>query len=1050
MTAPSLLFKSFTTASNRLGVAPGAMLEDLPIAAMPLVLAHLSASTGLPVLSSLIADEDALFVRDALAALYDNAKVAFYPGQVSSGSFPAGFSSPLEIYRLASLESLSGDEPPPFLLFTHDILSEGLPSVKALQRAVLTVQPGVTTYDCLRSWLPDNGFESAPLVTEPGSFALRGSVIDCYPVNRPAPLRFDFDGDNLVDVREFDIHSQVSTLGFDTVNLLSLAIDRTENVSVFDHFPEGWVLIHHDDEGAISLTSHTVSQPTVTVNLHIEPFSGRNITTELFRARWDLLLSHNPDSLACFICERHSQFQRAASMLSGIPVQHDRGRYPSGFTSAPLGLMVLTPSEIFNRPQSILRPSHKGIASRSTLHQHLDFLEPGDHVVHLNYGIGRYLGLTNLNVGRSIQECLTIEYDRGDRVYVSTDKISLVFPYTFKDGQTVQLDSLQARRWERVKRRTIRSAEEIVDQLAELYAQRVSATGFAHVSDDEFQAEFEESFPYDDTPDQLRATEEIKRDMELPSPMDRLLCGDVGFGKTELALRAAFKAIRGGCQVALLAPTTILADQHYISFRARLDPFAVNVQMLSRFISPVKQQRILKCISSGEVDLLVGTHRVLSNDVAFKRLGLLIIDEEQRFGVKQKERIKEFKINVDVLSLSATPIPRTLHFSLAGIREVSRLDTPPLERIPIITSVNYYRRELISQAILKELSREGQVYFVHSEVKTIDHVADELRELLPNVTIAVAHGQMNARDLETTMLAFSEKRFQLLVCTSIIESGIDLPNVNTVIINNAHRFGLAQLYQIRGRVGRSNRQAYALLLIPRRPEPSREALKRLKTIERHTSLGSGYAIALKDLELRGAGNIFGLEQSGHVAAVGLDLYTRIIQGIVRERNLLPDNGISSPLFHDDVTIRIFHQAGIPDHYIPDPHLRLNLYRRLSFIDDQEGLKRFRSELIDRFGAFPQEVEYFLRTVYFRIKAKHLGVRSVKLSDKGLLQINFRLSDNPTFLIHKLRAVMEPLGFDYRFINLKDDDLRLSISVDSNKADYLLDYFLSGLELKMIE
>jgi len=1045
MTVSAPLLESFSSSLTHLGVVPGVGVEDLPVVALPLLLAHLSISTGLPVLASLIADEDALFIRDALTSLVYNAKVAFYPGQASSGSLPTGFSSPLEGYRLAALEALTVDRPPPFLLFTQDLLSEGLPSKKSLQQAVLKIFPGSITYTDLRSWLPDNGYESTPLVTDPGSYARRGSVIDCYPINLPAPVRFDFDGDNLVDIREFDIHSQVSTRDLDYVNLLSLAFDSTVSVPVFDHYPGGWVLARQEEDGLISLISHTVSQPIGTVNLQIEPFSGRNITAELLRARWDLLQSNNPESLAVFICERQAQFERAATMLTGIPLQHYRGTYPSGLTSASLGLMVLTPTEIFNRPHTILQPSRKGIASRLTLDNHLDFLEPGYHVVHVNYGIGRYLGLTNLKVGRSIQECLTIEYDGGDRVYVSTDKISLVFPYTFEDGHQSQLDSLQSRRWERVKRRTIRSAEEVIDQLAQLYAQRDSSVGFSHIADDEFQVEFEESFPYDDTPDQVRSTEEIKRDMELPRPMDRLLCGDVGFGKTELALRAAFKAIRGGFQVALLAPTTILADQHFISFRARLDPFAVNVQMLSRFVSPVDQRRVLKGVSSGEVDLLVGTHRVLSDDVSFKRLGLLIIDEEQRFGVKQKERFKELKTNVDVLSLSATPIPRTLHFSLAGIREISRLDTPPLERIPIITSVNYYSSDLIRQAVLKEIKRVGQVYFVHSEVKSIDRIADELHELLPDVTIAVAHGQMNARDLETTMLAFSEKRFQLLVCTSIIESGIDLPNVNTAIINNAHRFGLAQLYQIRGRVGRSSRQAYALLLIPHRPEPGRDAMKRLKTIERYTSLGSGYAISLKDLELRGAGNIFGLEQSGHVAAVGLDLYTRIIQGIVRERNLLPDDEIPSLLFHDDTTVRIFPHAGIPDHYIPDPHLRLNLYRRLSFIDDQDDLKHFSSELIDRFGAFPHEVEYFLKTVMFRIKAQCIGIRSVKLSDGGLLHIDFRHSDNPTILIHQLQAIMEPVGCDHRFINLKRGDLRLSINVCDKDADHILEYVLIGLE-----
>ena len=1045
MTVPARLLESASASLEQLGVIPGVRVEGLFVESIPLILAHLSSSSGLPVLSSYPSDEDALFVRDVLSSLYGDVGIAFHPSLTANGSFPSGFSSPLESFRLESLATLAGDELPHYFLFTHAILSEGIPSAGSVRQATLKVRPGTITYSDLRSWLPDNGYDSAPLVTEPGSFALRGSVIDCYPVNMQAPIRLDFYGDKLEEIREFDIHSQVSTRKLDSSDILSLALDDTENIPVFDHFPDGWVLASQESESLWSITSHAVAHPSETIDLHIEHFSGQSMAAELLQARWDLLMSENPGSSAFFIGERQAQFDRAAAMLPRIPLQHITGVYPAGFSSAPLGLFVLTPAELSSRYAAAWRSPRMGIASRSTFQQHVDTLESGDPIVHVNYGIGRYLGLTNLKVGGALQECLTIEYDGGDRVYVSTDKIALVFPYSLEGGHPIELDSLHSHRWDRVKRRTRRSAEEVVDHLAGLYARRATSTGFAHCTDDEFQIEFEESFIYEDTPDQARATEEIKCDMELARPMDRLLCGDVGFGKTELALRAAFKAIRSGYQVALLAPTTILADQHFISFRARLEPFAVNVQMLSRFVSAGEQRRVLKEISSGIADLIVGTHRILSNDVAFKRLGLLIIDEEQRFGVKQKERIKELKASVDVLSLSATPIPRTLHFSLAGIREISRLDTPPLERIPIITSVNYYSSDLIRRAVLKEVDRSGQAYFVHSEVKSIERVARDLRELLPEVTIAVAHGQMNAKDLENTMLAFSDKRFQLLLCTSIIESGIDLPNVNTVIINNAHRFGLAQLYQIRGRVGRSNRQAYALLLIPHRPKPTHEALKRLKTIERYTALGSGYAIALKDLEIRGAGNLFGLEQSGHVAAVGLDLYTRIIQGIARERNLIPDNGSRLRLSRDDATVRIFPHANIPEHYVPDPHLRLNLYRRLSLFDNHDDLERFRIELIDRFGAFPHEVEDLLRTVQLCIKALTIGVRSARLSENGRLHIDFCPPDKPKSFLQQVQALMEPTGCDYRFINLRQDDLRLSITVGEQEVDSIVEYLFNALQ-----
>ena len=529
--------------------------------------------------------------------------------------------------------------------------------------------------------------------------------------------------------------------------------------------------------------------------------------------------------------------------------------------------------------------------------------------------------------------------------------------------------------------------------------------------------------------------------------MDRLLCGDVGFGKTELALRAAFMAVRGGYQVALMAPTTILADQHFISFRARLEPFAVRVEMLSRFVPPARQRQTLQALANGSVDLLIGTHRLLSKQVVFKRLGLLIVDEEHRFGVRQKERLKDLKTSVDVLSLSATPIPRTLHFSLAGIRDISRLDTPPLQRIPIRTSVNYFSTALIRTAIQKELQRGGQVYFVHSDVRGIDRQARDLREVLPEVTFAVAHGQQPARELETTMLAFAEGRFQVLVCTSIIESGIDLPNVNTVIINNAHRFGLAQTYQIRGRVGRSNRQAYAYLLIPRRPRPTPAALKRLKTIERHTALGSGYAIALKDLEIRGTGNLFGLEQSGHVAAVGLDLYTRIVRDIARERQLSAEDAAQPSLPREQVTIRLEPDARIPEDYVDDPHLRLNLYRRLAALDNSEDLRQFRLELVDRFGPLPTRLTGLLNTARLALLAMDLGIKAVRLTPAGHLTLDFLPTDAPATHLAHIQGLLEPAGHEYRFVNLKGGELRVDLDIAADGPYTVAEEFMLGLASK---
>ncbi len=1043
---PPELLKSFAVGLDRLAIPPDVRLVGLPAPVLPLLLAELARHRQLPLIAAFLDPQGALAAREALLGLVEHdSDVALYPDAPDEDS-PPGFDAPLEGLRQAALARLATGEPPPFFLCTHTLLEAGLPPVDQLAAATLTVKPGEATFTHLRDWLTDNDYEPAPLVTEPGTFAVRGGVIDCFPGNLAAPVRFDFFGDQLEDIRVFDVHTQESVRQQAEVVLLSLMLKPRGNRPVQDHFPGGWLLARQDDTDTWVVSSNkseTDATPS-RVDLQAEAFPQPLPGPEVLQARWELLLRQAPESQALLIAPDEKAFQRTRKPFTGIPLRIAPGAYPAGFSSASLGLFVLASAETSQRPAGAWRPQRESLASLATVRRHLDTLEPGDPIVHVNYGIGRYQGLADLPVGASTQECLAIEYANNDRVYVSTDKIGLVFPYTFEGDGAPPLDALNSRRWERVQQRTRRSAEEVVDQLAELYARRAQARGHVHADEDDLQQELEATFPYTDTPDQALAMEEIKRDMEHSRPMDRLLCGDVGFGKTELALRAAFKAVRGGYQVAIMAPTTILADQHFISFRARLQPFAVRVEMLSRFVTPARQRKTLKALAAGSADLLIGTHRLLSREVVFKRLGLLIVDEEHRFGVRQKDRLKELKTSVDVLSLSATPIPRTLHFSLAGIRDISRLDTPPLQRVPIATSVHFFSSELVKTAIRKELGRGGQVYIVHSNVKDIDRLARDLREILPDVTFGVAHGQLPARDLESTMLAFSEGRFQVLVCTSIIESGIDLPNVNTVIINNAHRFGLAQLYQIRGRVGRSNRQAYAHLLIPRRPQLTPRALKRLKTIERHSTLGSGYAIALKDLEIRGTGNLFGLEQSGHVSAVGLDLYTRIIQGIARERDLIDQDAPARRLPREDVAIRILPDARIPESYVADPHLRLNLYRRLAALDTAEDLARFHRELQDRFGALPPEVEDLLHTTGLAILAMSLGVRAVRLAPPDRLHVDFLPAEEPAVFLDQLRTLLEPMGREYRFVNLKAGDLRLAIELDRDNPLTRANQLLQGL------
>ncbi len=1039
---PAGLAECFSTAFTRLGVTPGRVLRGIPPAFLPLLVHHFLPSSDNTQIVACRTNELGLSLRDTFLS-FELEGVLFCSTDEGLSDIPSGFSSPLEFFRLNSWAHLGRGAPVSVFICTLAVLEEGLPTPDDLHRGLLQIRPGQTNWSDLRAWLEEHSYQSASLVTEPGTYALRGSVIDLFPANVPAPIRLDFLGDELENIRSFDIHSQISSGQLPSAVAVSLIHDQAPTSELYSFFPGGWNLFKQVGDEEWDFSSKTCPDISGSLELAIEPFEGHNSSPTIITERWHWLHRRTPAAKAFFVSGQPVHRSRATELLSSIPCSMESGFYPAGFSSIPLGILLLTPAELFRRASHTWRSPHKAVSSLAKIRQHVEALEPGDLIVHVNHGIGRYLGLTDLKVGEALQECLMIEYQDSDRVYVSTEKISLVFPFSVAEGITPELDSLQSGRWERVKRRTRRSAEEVVEQLAQLYAQRSLAPGRVHPADDELQLDFEQIFPYEETADQLQAAAEIKSDLERPLPMDRLLCGDVGFGKTEVALRAAFQVIRGGGQVAFLVPTTILADQHLISFRSRLEPFAVTVGLLSRFVSPKQQHQTLAALSAGRIDLLIGTHRLLSKDVVFKNLALLIIDEEHRFGVHQKEKITTIKSSLDVLSLTATPIPRTLHFSLAGIRDISRLETPPKERIPIITSVSYFHNDLIRRAIKHELQRGGQVYFVHNEVKTIFALYRELQDLLPEVTFGLAHGQMPGKELETTMFSFAGGEFQVLVCTSIIESGIDLPNVNTVLINDSHRLGLAQLYQIRGRVGRSNRQAYAYLLIRRRPQLSSPATKRLKTIERHSALGSGYAIALRDLEIRGTGNIFGLEQSGHVAALGLDLYTRIIQDVIKERDLSPWDPSFERLHRDEIAIRIFPGARIPDSFIPDPHLRLNLYRRIVALSDDLEISSFLAELQDRFGAPPEEVKNLLLATELRLLAASIGVRSINLSTEGQLILDFAEPADSGALLERIQQALQTSGLHYRFSNTHQGALRVSIAGDSRPAYNLAkDIFLA--------
>ncbi|HWH34109.1 MAG TPA: transcription-repair coupling factor, partial [Acidimicrobiales bacterium] len=600
-----------------------------------------------------------------------------------------------------------------------------------------------------------------------------------------------------------------------------------------------------------------------------------------------------------------------------------------------------------------------------------DNLAPGDHVVHVQHGVARYRGMVTRAMGGVERDYLLLEYRGGDKLYVPTEAIDTVRHYTGGDAPT--LHRMGGSDWQRAKSQARAATREIAQELVALYQRRAAATGHAFSPDTPWQREMEEAFPYKETPDQDRAIAEVKADMERSRPMDRLVCGDVGFGKTEIALRAAFKAVQDGMQVAVLVPTTLLAQQHGTTFGDRLAPYPVRVEVLSRFLTAAQTKEVLAGLADGDVDIVIGTHRLLSGDVAFKRLGLLVVDEEQRFGVTHKEAIKELKVDLDVLSLSATPIPRTLEMSLTGIRDLSLLHTPPAERQPILTYVGDHDDRAVAEALRRELLREGQVFFVHNRVSDIDHVAAGLSELVPEARIAVAHGQMDEGSLERVVLDFWHGDYDVLVCTTIIESGIDMPTVNTLVVDRADRLGLGQLHQLRGRVGRAGSRAYAYLFHPRDHSLSEEAYERLKTIGEATELGSGFKIAMRDLEIRGAGNLLGETQSGHIAAVGYDLYVQMVSEAVAE---LKGEAPPEPV---DITLDLPLGAHLPAAYVVTEELRLEAYRRLAGVSTAGEVADVRAEWEDRYGPVPEPAEALLAVARLRAECRRSGVRQISVT-----------------------------------------------------------------------
>ena len=644
--------------------------------------------------------------------------------------------------------------------------------------------------------------------------------------------------------------------------------------------------------------------------------------------------------------------------------------FERGFFSRQFRVAVLAESDISGRRRTHRRPRPRARNSETFF----DDLRGGSLVVHHQHGVGRFAGMVRRSIGGVERDYLLLEYKGGDKLYVPSDQVDLLRPYS--GGESPTLNRLNGAEWQRTKSKVRSAVREIAQELVVLYQKRITSPGHAFGPDTPWQSEIEDAFPYQETPDQLTAIDEVKADMERPSPMDRLVCGDVGFGKTEIALRAAFKAVQDGMQVAVLVPTTLLASQHYQTFSERFAGYPLRVEMLSRFLTAAQAKEVTDGLAAGSVDVVIGTHKLLSGDVKFKALGLLVVDEEQRFGVHHKETIKKLRADVDVLTLTATPIPRTLEMSLTGIRDLTLLHTPPADRQPILTYVGEHDDRAVAEAIRRELLREGQVFYVHNRVSDIDRVAAELRAMVPEARVAIAHGQMDEGALEKVVLDFWEGSYDVLVCTTIIESGIDMPTVNTLVVDRADRLGLGQLHQLRGRVGRSGQRAYAYLFYPPDQVLSEEAYERLKTIGEHTELGSGFKIAMRDLEIRGAGNLLGGDQSGHIAAVGYDLYVQMVSEAVAE---LKGEPLREPA---EIKLDVPVSANLPADYVSREDLRLEAYRRLATVTTQGAVDDIEKEWLDRFGPLPEPARALLRIAQLRAECARVGVRDVTVVAAG--------------------------------------------------------------------
>lgn len=1097
------------------GTAPRLQLKGLAGALESFLLSATYRHAGGHYLVVATDKEEAAYIQNSIAALLPKKQVRLLPDSFRRPLYFEVLDPTNVLLRTETINYLTHSKSKGEIVVTYpEALFEQVVAPAELTNARIELSKGETLdVDTIIDVLVEYGFKRQEFVYEPGQFSIRGGIVDIFSYGNEYPYRIELFDDEIESIRTFDPLQQLSVDKVEYVSIvpnINTKFSREQKTSIFEVLPEnttiwmkdfqllmdrlnecfrraeefgknltviddqelaqifrdrafirpGEVLEDVKDKPIVFFTNYKQSLPIDhTIDCRAKPQPSFNKNFDLLIRN---LLENTSGGITNYIfASNPKQIERFYSIFKDLDAGVRWEPIPiaihAGFIDPDMQSACYTDHQIFERYHRYrLR---KGFTKDKAMNlRMLRDLVPGDLVVHLDHGVGRFSGLEKLDIAGRSQESVRLIYKNNDVLYVGINSLHKLSKYSGKDGALPRLDKIGGEAWKNLKSRTKKKMKDMAGELIKLYAQRKATPGHAFPPDGHLQNELEASFIYEDTPDQLKATNAVKEDMMKASPMDRLICGDVGFGKTEIALRAAFKAAIDGKQVAVLVPTTILALQHFRTFKERLEPFGVTVDYVNRFRTAKEKTQIYKDLKSGKIDLLIGTHAILSKKVEFKDLGLLVIDEEQKFGVKAKEKLRAMQVNVDTMTLTATPIPRTMQFSLMNARDMSVLRTAPPNRQPIHTEVRQFSDEVIKEALENEVFRGGQAFFVHNRVKNLEDIVVMLRKLCPDVQFATAHGQMDPKKLEQTLMEFIDRRYDVLVCTNIIETGLDIANANTILINNAHQFGLSDLHQLRGRVGRSNKKAFCYLIAPPLSVLTPEARKRLRTLEEFSDLGSGFNIAMKDLDIRGAGNLLGGEQSGFIADIGYETYQRILEEAVRElkqgefKDVFAEQLTEASDFVREVNIETDTEMLIPTGYVESTQERLRLYQELDAIPDEEGLQQFAAGLADRFGAVPKQVEELFDGLRLRWQCRRLGFERLVLKNNRLICFFVEDAQSMYYDSAAFRALSGIIAKEgaLRGLKLKQTPRRLSVSKERVASLSTAQDVLEGLVKKMEE